>query len=265
MKTELMTSIMKTIGSTQTGASRAVIEGAVNTVHKKAAEDNAAAVNRALKAFTEAKAAHTGSMIKLNDIGAAITRSEKERQNALEESAAAEKSWRERFRSLGGAMTPELKAGHSRHIAGRELAEEFTGLIAELETDKSRAMLEACTTGKTYVTEHARAFSVCAQAEWAEAMRDISPALVRAFCLRLRALELNGATRPADILAEELHMHVAVQAQFYNFDMDNEPVFSQLGMHRPPLTGVDMALYKSPLKRSQLATQLAEKRKQAEG
>ncbi|MGY5958671.1 hypothetical protein ACUY4R_000386 [Kosakonia sp. BK9b] len=162
-------------------------------------------------------------------------------------------------------MTPELKAGHSRHIAGRELAEEFTGLIAELETDKSRAMLEACTTGETYVTEHARAFGVCAQAEWADAMRDISPALVRAFCLRLRALELNGATRPADILAEELHMHVAVQAQFYNFDMDNEPVFSQLGMHRPPLTGVDMALYKSPLKRTQLATQLAEKRKQAEG
>lgn len=43
--------------------------------------------------------------------------------------------------------------------------------------------------------------------------------------------------------------------------MNNKPVISQLGLHRPPLTGVDMTLYKSPVKRNQLAAALADKNK----
>ena len=261
MKPEVITALMKTVASTRPAPDRALIENVVAVTTEKAAQKNAAAVSEALTRFTEAKAAHTGSMMALNDIGAAIIRSEKERQTALEESAEADKSWRTRLRSLGGAMTPELKAEHGRRMAGRELAEEFTGLIAELETDKSRAMLEACATGRQYVDEHRAALTVCAQAAWSEAMNTISPALVRAYCLRLRELELNGESRPGRVLGEELQQHVALQAQFYTFDMGSEPVISQLGLHRPPLTGVDMTLYKSPVKRMQLAATLAEKNK----
>ncbi|ELT6554772.1 TPA: capsid protein [Escherichia coli] len=264
MKTEIITALMKTVAGTRPAPDRALIENVVAVASEKAAQKNAAAVNEALTRFTEAKAAHTGSMMALNDINAAITRSEKERQNALEESAEADKSWRTRLRSLGGAMTPELKAEHGRRMAGRELAEEFTGLIAELETDKSRAMLTACATGRQYVDEHATALTVCAQTAWTEAMDTISPLLVRAYRLRLRELELKGEPRPGQVLGEELQQHVALQAQFYTFDMDNEPVISQLGLHRPPLTGVDMTLYKSPLKRNQLAAELAARKKQAE-
>ena len=166
MKTEIITALMKTVASTRPAPDRALIENVVAVASKKTAQNNAAAVSEALTRFTEAKAAHTGSMMTLNDINAAITRSEKERQTALEESAEADKSWRTRLRSLGGAMTPELKAEHGRRMAGRELAEEFTGLIAELETDKSRAMLEACTTGRQYVDEHATALTVCACVSW---------------------------------------------------------------------------------------------------
>lgn len=258
MKTEIITALMKTVASTRPAPDRALIGNAVAVTTEKAAQKNAAAVSEALSRFTEAKATHTGSMMTLNDINAAITRSEKERQTALEESAEADKSWRTRLRSLGGAMTPELKAEHGRRMAGRGLAEEFTGLIAEVETDKSRAMLEACATGRQYVDEHATALTVCARAAWTEAMDTISPALVRAYRLRLRELELKGEPRPGDVLAEEL------QAQFYTFDMDNEPVISQLGLHRPPLTGVDMTLYKSPARRMQLAAELADRKKQAE-
>ncbi|NUL39425.1 capsid protein [Kosakonia sacchari] len=265
MKTELITAVMKTLGSTQDAKTRTAIDSALDAMNKKASEESAVAVNRAVETFTQAKAAHTGNMMKLNDIGAAITRSEKERENALTESAEAEQSWRERFRTLRGEMTPELKAEHGRRIAGRELAEEFTALIAELETDKSRAMLAACASGEKYVEEHRTAFGLYAQSEWADAMKTISPALVRAFALRLRALEMQQAERPLNTLIQELGGHVSVQAGFYTFDMDREPVLSQLGMHRPPLTGVDMALYKSPVKRTLLATRLAEKRKQAEG
>lgn len=58
----------------------------------------------------------------------------------------------------------------TRHRCGRELAEEFTALIAELETDKSRAMLAACASGEKYVEEHRTAFGLYAQSEWADAM-----------------------------------------------------------------------------------------------
>ena len=46
--------------------------------------------------------------------------------------------------------------------------------------------------------------------------------------------------------------------------MDNGRVISQIGLHRPPLTGVDMTLYKSPARRMQLAAELADRKKQAE-
>ena len=48
-------------------------------------------------------------------------------------------------------MTPNRKAEHSQRVAGRELAEEFTALIDELNDDKASTMLSACTSGDKYV------------------------------------------------------------------------------------------------------------------
>ena len=237
---------------------------ALQDVAAKQSAENSQRITDKLSVFTTARDTHAASMQVLKEIDTSIQRCKQERQTALDESAEAEQDWRSRFRTLRGSLTPEMKAEHSKRIASRELADEFTGLIAELETDKSRAMLEACATGRQYVDEHATALTVCAQAAWTEAMDTISPALVRAYRLRLRELELKGEPRPGDVLAEELQQHVALQAQFYTFDMDNEPVISQLGLHRPPLTGVDMTLYKSPVKRNQLAAELAARKKQAE-
>ncbi|MDT3641297.1 capsid protein, partial [Cronobacter sakazakii] len=100
-----------------------------------------------LSAFTAARDTHTASMQALKEIDTSIERCKQERQTALDESAEAEQDWRSRFRSLRGNLTPEMKAEHGRRIASRELADEFTGLIAELENDRKRAMLGACTTG----------------------------------------------------------------------------------------------------------------------
>lgn len=50
------------------------------------------------------------------------------------------------------------------------------------------------------------------------------------------------------------------QSRYYTFDMAQEPVISQLGLHRPALTGVDMTLYKSPARRMAVAKELAQKR-----
>jgi hypothetical protein len=261
MQKDMFTAVLKTIGSTQDEKTRTLIDGTLKVMNENATRNAETSLDNALESFLQAKAAHTDNMLKLNDIGTAITRSEKERQSALKESAEAVQNWRTRFRELRGVMTPEMKAEHSQRTASRELAEEFTGLIADLEDDKARVMLAACTSGKEYVCAHLSAFAVCAQNEWAKAMKNISPALVRAFTLRLRELELKGEEHPHKKLYEELGAQVLTQSHFYTFNMEQEPVISLLGLHRPALTGVDMELYKSPVRRMAMGAELAAKSK----
>ncbi|MCS3433337.1 capsid protein [Klebsiella sp. BIGb0407] len=259
MKAASFTSVMKTIGSKQDEKIRTVINSALNIINEEANQNAEARMSNALEVFSQAKSAHTENMLKLNDINAAITRSEKERQNALNESAKSEQNFRTRFRELRGMMTPELKAEHSQRVAGRELAEDITVVIAELEDDKTDVMLSACESGGKYVGAHSSALSIYARNEWATAMKDIPPALIRAFTLRLRELEMEGEERPHSVLIQELGENVLAQSRFYAFDMAHEPVISQIGLHRPALTGVDMKLYKSPAKRMLLAKELARK------
>ncbi|HED2338258.1 TPA: capsid protein [Serratia liquefaciens] len=183
---------------------------------------------------------------------------------AATESAQADKDWRSRFRTLCGNMTPEMKAEHNQRVASRELAEEFSGLIAELETDKQRAMLDACRSGEAYVGAHARAFTTYANAEWQKAMLSISPVMLRAFLLRIQSLEMESETSPRVTAMRELGDSLKMQSGLYQFDMDKEPVLSVIGMRRPALTGVDMKLYRSPAKRGQLASELAARKTQKE-
>ncbi|WP_430691267.1 capsid protein [Klebsiella quasipneumoniae] len=264
MKADLLTSVMKTIGSTQNETIRTSIEIALDTLNEQANQSAETTINNALDAFNQAKSAHTENMLKLNDIEAAITHSEKERQNVLDDSAEAEQNWRARFRELRGMMTPELKAEHGQRVAGRELAEEFTALIDELNDDKARTMLTACTSGNEYISAHTVALSAYARNEWAVVMKDIPPALVRAFALRLRELEIKGEEHPHNILIQELGENVLAQSLYYAFNMEHEPVISQIGLHRPALTGVDMKLFKNPAFRMSRAKELAQKRKQQE-
>lgn len=261
MKPDLFTAVMKTIGSTQDENIRTAIDSALDTLNEKANQNAEATINNALDAFSKAKSAHTENMLKLNDIDAAINRSGKERQNALNESAEAEQNWRTRFRELRGMMTPELKAEHSQRVAGRELAEEFTALIDELNDDKASTMLDACTSGKEYISAHSEALSVHARNEWAAVMKAIPPALIRAFALRLRELEIKGEEHPHNVLIQELGENVLAQGRYYTFNMAQEPVISKIGLHRPALTGVDMKLFKSPVLRMARAKELAQKKK----
>ncbi|WP_341475016.1 capsid protein [Citrobacter freundii] len=225
----------------------------MDTLNEKSNQNAEATINNALEVFSKAKSAHTENMLKMNDIDAAITRSEKERQNALNESAEAEQNWRTRFRELRGMMTPELKAEHSQR--------EFTAMIDELNDDKASTMLAACTSGKEYVSAHSEALSAHARNEWSAVMKEIPPALVRAFALRLRELEIKGEEHPHNVLIQELGENVLAQSRFYTFNMAQEPVISIIGLHRPALTGVDMKLYKSPALRMARAKELAQKKK----
>ncbi len=93
-----------------------------------------------------------------------------------------------------------------------------------------------------------------------QAVTGIDTALVRAFVLRVRSLELRGDTAAHATAARELGESLMRRTVMYQFDMDQEPVLSVTGMHRPALTGVDMKLYDSPVSRLKLAQSLAAKK-----
>ncbi len=84
-------------------------------------------------------------------------------------------------------------------------------------------------------------------------MRTLSPTLIRGIILKLMSLCLNDIgsqtdplhEEPAVILAREVGKRLVDLAERTQLDMSVEPVLSEIGMHRPALTGVDMRLYKS--------------------
>ncbi|WP_414147355.1 hypothetical protein ACMGGR_16510 [Erwinia sp. BNK-24-b] len=217
--------------------------------------------------LTEARNEHTAQMMKINDITAAIARSKKEREAAIENGKEAETNWRTRFRSLRGNLTDELRAQHSQRIVSRELAEEFTGLIEELEFEHEGEMIKAVQTGHAYVNAHNAAFTQYVEGQWEAAMRNLSPTLVRAVRLKLLSLRLNDRGRHTDplhqepevILAREVGKVLADKAEAARLDMDAEPVLSEIGVYRPALTGVDMKLHNSPASIHKLVYERKEK------
>ena len=237
-----------------------IIATALKSTGETLRKKNEPRVTAALEAFTQARDAHTVTMKKLYDTEAAIRRCGQERQTALDEGGVAEQSWRSRFRSLRGDITPEMKAEHVQRVASRELAEELAALITELEDDKDRAMLSACGSAHQYTTAHNTAFTTYADGEWACALTAIDPALIRAFVLRIRSLELSGSESAYATAARELANSLGTMKAVHEFDMAQEPVLSVTGLYRPALTGVDMKLYNSPARRTQLAQALAAKK-----
>ena len=231
---------------------------ALQDVAAKQSAEKSQRITDKLSVFTTARDTHAASMQVLKEIDTSIERCNRERQTAFDESAEAEQNWRSRFRTLRGSLTPEMKAEHSRRIASRELADKFTGLIAELETDRTRAMLNACSTASKYLSAHDDAFTAYASAEWAQAVNAVPVSLIRAFLLRIRALEMKGESAPQSVAISELRDALSRQGSLYHFDMNQELVLSVTGMHRPQITGVDTELLRSPAKRMKLARKLSE-------
>lgn len=220
-----------------------------------------------LMRFEQARRAHTENMKAYNGICADITRCGSEREAAVEAGKAAESNWRMRFRSLRGNLTDELRAEHTQRIASRELAEEFSGLLKELELDKQSTMLACCQSAKQYVEAHRSAFTEFADANWASALRNVSPSLLWAIRLRLQreqvAPEQDGERDAIQVVAalvgEALTRAAAALPEAV---LKEAPVLENIGLYRPALTGVDMELYNSPSKRNRLGASIREARAQ---
>lgn len=249
MKADMFNAVMKTLGSTQDETTRAVINAALETVNEPARQKAEADLNNAMAAFSQAKTVHADNMLKLEEATRAITRNEQEIESAQKESEQAEKSWRTRFREALGAMTPEMKAERYQQVADREMRDDLialkTEMVAGLREEKAQAEAASRQSGMACINTHRDALVVYAQHEWSAAIRNISPALVRAFSLRLRAMQMKGEELPHATLMAELGGTVFAQSEFYAWDMNQEPVISQLGLNRPELPGVDMSKYQT--------------------
>ena len=206
-------------------------------------------------------------MMKINDTAAAIARSKKEREAAIDNGKEAKTSWRSRFRDLRGAITPEMRVEHSQRIASRELADEFSSLIEALEFEYEGEMIRAASTGRAWVNAHGTAFTQYAEDQWNAAMRILSPTLIRGIILKLMSFHLNDTGRqtdplhkePAVILAREVGKRLVDLAERTQLDMSAEQVLSEIGIHRPALTGVDMRLHNSPAAIHKLMSEREEK------
>lgn len=209
--------------------------------------------------FEKARAEHTAKMTAFNAVAADITRCEKERQVAIEAGKEAESNWRTNFRKLRGNLTEELRAEHSQRIANRELADEFAGLLKELELDKKFAMLRCCASGKEYVEAHQTAFTEFADTHWESALRNVSPSLLWAIKLRLQRERIastfvgedRDTTRDIAWLVGDALTCAAIALP--ESILKEAPILENIGLNRPALTGVDMELYNSPVRRTKLA------------
>lgn len=212
-----------------------------------------------LERFEKAHAQHTERMKAYNGICADIARCEKEQQAAIEAGKEAESNWRTSFRNLRGNLTDELRAEHSQRIASRELADEFGGLLKELALDKQEAMLKCCGSGKEYVESHLEAFTGFEDAHWQSALRNVSPSLLWAIKLRLRREELSPTFAGDDrdsikdvayLVGEALTQAAAALPDSI---LNEALLLENIGLYRPPLTGIDMELYRHPMRRQKLA------------
>lgn len=225
-----------------------------------------------LERFEKARAEHTGRMEAYNGICADIARCEKEQQAAIEAGKEAESNWRTSFRNLRGNLTDELRAEHSQRIASRELADEFGELLKELALDKQEAMLKCCGSGKEYVESHREAFTGFADAHWQSALRNVSPSLLWAIKLRIRREELSPTFAGDDrdrikdvayLVGEALTQAAAALPDSV---LKEAPLLENIGLHRPVMTGIDMELYTSPMRRQKLAESVqAQRAKLQEG
>ncbi|KAF0855550.1 hypothetical protein [Pantoea dispersa] len=211
-----------------------------------------------LERFEKARAEHIERMKAYNGICADIARCEKEQQAAIEAGKEAESNWRTNFRNLRGNLTDELRAEHSQRIASRELADEFGELLKELALDKQEAMLKCCGSGKEYIESHREAFTGFADAHWQSALRNVSPSLLWAIKLRIRREELSPTFAGDDrdrikdvayLVGEALTQAAAALPDSV---LKEAPLLENIGLHRPAMTGIDMELYTSPMRRQKL-------------
>lgn len=131
-------------------------------------------------------------------------------------------------------------------------------------------MLKCCGSGKEYVESHREAFTGFADTHWQSALRNVSPSLPWAIKLRLRREELSptfagddrdSINEVAYLVGEAL---TRAASALPDSILNEAPLLKNIGLYRPPLTGMAMELYRHPMRRHKLAESIRAQRAKLE-
>lgn len=164
-------------------------------------------------------------------------------------------------------MTEELKNQQLQRLAQRELAQEYAGLLAQLEIEQLRQKAKCYASAKDCCNAHTSALRDYADWEFNQALNNISANLIRAIELKRHMLDITtsevtqGAAyrKPEKVVMDLIVEKLKVKVNNYRFDMSNESVLSSLGLNAPSLPHADFELVSSPAKRTIFFRELKEK------
>lgn len=218
-----------------------------------------------LQVLHSARAAHNKKAQALSDVVAGIARCQQQKKDTELESHEAESQWRTLFRKLRGEITPELQAQHDSRISKRELAKEFDGLIEEMELDKMELHLKCGSTATVLLDAHRTAMTAFAEHTMDNAVDEFTKLIlntdvINACVVAARAYSVyqsNATEIIGNRLMKALGERIAAAMVVQHVE---HPVLKEIEPIRPKATGVLMELQNSPLRRTQAATELAEKR-----
>ncbi len=217
-------------------------------------------------ALRDARAAHDKNYQALTDVVTGIARCHQQKKDTEVQSQEAESQWRTLFRKLRGEMTPELQAQHHSRISKRELAKEFDGLIEEMELDKMQLHLSCGGTAPKVVSAHKDALTTFAAHAMHQAVDALSKALISPDVIKACALASRAYGVYADNPMKMIELQVLgtlqgrIRATMATQNIDH-PVLNEIGLTIPQETGVLPELQSSPIRRTQVARELAEKRR----
>ncbi|MFJ5375920.1 hypothetical protein ACIPSX_00990 [Pectobacterium sp. CHL-2024] len=141
-------------------------------------------------------------------------------------------------------MAVVLKTGGiAQRLAQRELAQEYDGLLAQLDIEQLRQKAKCYASAKDCCDAHVSDLRDYAEWEFNQALNNISTNLIRAIELKRHMLDITtsefalGAAyqKPEKVVMDLIVEKLKVKANAYRFDMSNEPVLSSLGLNAPSL------------------------------
>lgn len=212
---------------------------------KEQAPQTTTAVNEAINHLKNARQAQRADVEKMEEITGDILRCQQQKQDAEAQNEQAGNQWRETFRKLRGQVSPEIKQQHLQRMAEQEMAHELGELLLSLDIEKDRQEIACSTTGETLLKSHGGALMAYASQELTQALSAGLSPLIRAMVMKHRALVIEQSfvtlegrltayeINPMDTLCQEVISHLKIAMSGDAFDMQKEPVLTQIGLSRP--------------------------------
>lgn len=220
----------------------------------------------------EARTAYQEKKAELDDIIEVIKATQEKKRAAEEQCAFEHNDWRKTFRLSRGTLTQDLQDQHTQRVIQRELANEYEGLLTELEEEREEAMRDCCYAARQYEDKHRAALRTYSELVMQDAM-DKAAVLIRAIALRWHALgqlsnderhfhNNNLCARPAqDIAMQEVTEGLLQRVQSYPVSTQDDAMLEAIGLYTPSFSGLDRQLIDSPVARNQLNMKIAARRK----